>query len=241
VTDPYLAPCLVVLRDEFNKSGPNRDKTTDGWIGDPAHAARQSKHNPHPDTKIVHAIDVDDSGPWLHGTMEDRIQHLIAECRKSGESGLDRGRLTNIIYERRIWSASSNWAEKPYSGDNPHTEHAHIDCEESPEYEQDTRPWGLADKFGDDMPSADEVAQAVWTRALTNPMYGKGGDTRKTVDAEDFQRYPDVLHSNTQGVTKAEAAQTRQELLSANAVLEAKLDAILAAIDQMADRTDSRD
>ena len=140
MTDPYLAPCLVVLRDEFDRSGPNRDKTTDGWIGDPAHAARTSKHNPHPTTKIVHAIDVDKSGPWITGTMEDRIQHLVGQCCMSGESGLDHGRLTNIIFNKRIWSASSNWAQKPYSGENPHTEHAHINYEKSPEYEQDTRP-----------------------------------------------------------------------------------------------------
>ena len=62
----YLAPSLVQLRNEINRRWPNRDKTSDGWIGDPAHQATKSDHNP--DSKgCVHALDIDKDGidPWL--------------------------------------------------------------------------------------------------------------------------------------------------------------------------------
>ena len=41
-----LVPCLVALRNEFNQLAPNRDKASDGSIGDTSHAASSSDHNP---------------------------------------------------------------------------------------------------------------------------------------------------------------------------------------------------
>lgn len=144
-----LAPCLVTLRGEFNALNPDRDKASDGWIGDPAHAAGDSDHNPD-SNGVVHAIDVDETGPWPNGaTMEKIVQHVIAECRKSGESGLDRGRLKYVIYERRIWEASNGWAQRAYSGANAHDKHAHFSCEYNTGYANDTRPWGIEQKWGD--------------------------------------------------------------------------------------------
>jgi hypothetical protein len=36
----------VRLRDQIDRRWPNRDKRSDGWIGDSDHAARKSDHNP---------------------------------------------------------------------------------------------------------------------------------------------------------------------------------------------------
>jgi hypothetical protein len=147
MAEPYLVPCLVTLRGEFNALNENRDKSSDGWIGDQSHQSGQSDHNPASDGG-VHAIDVDKSGPWPEGSMEKFVQYIISECRKSGETGKDRGRLKYVIYDRRIWSASNGWAEEYYSGSNAHDQHAHFSCEYDSKYENDTTPWGLEDKFG---------------------------------------------------------------------------------------------
>ena len=64
-----LVPCLVKLRSEFNAIAPDRDKSSDGSIGDAAHQDSQSDHNPDETGNVpirdaykvneVHAIDVD--------------------------------------------------------------------------------------------------------------------------------------------------------------------------------------
>lgn len=180
-----LAPCLVTLRDEFNKLNPNRDKSTDGWIGDAAHQENPtSDHNPDGDG-IVHAIDVDETGPWPNGaTMEKMVQYLVAECRKSGESGKDRGRLKYIIYERRIWSASTGWAEEYYDGSNAHDKHVHVSCEYASTYENDKTSWGLYDKFG---ASVSLTAKEIWDYLFTDP-YDESETPRK-VSAGNWLRY----------------------------------------------------
>ena len=57
----YLAPSLNVLRGEIDAAHPHRQKKMDGTIGDAAHAARDSDHNPNA-RGSVNAIDVDEIG-----------------------------------------------------------------------------------------------------------------------------------------------------------------------------------
>jgi hypothetical protein len=42
----YLAPALTVGRAEVNRRWPKRDLTSDGTVGDEAHQATRSDHNP---------------------------------------------------------------------------------------------------------------------------------------------------------------------------------------------------
>ena len=54
----YPVAGVTKLRDQVDNRWPKRDKRTDGIIGDAAHQARQSDHNP--DSKgAVHALDLD--------------------------------------------------------------------------------------------------------------------------------------------------------------------------------------
>jgi len=147
-----LVPCLVRLRAEFNTLFPLRDKGSDGWIGDARHQEEHSDHNP--DSRgLVHAIDVDtDLGGGAD--MQDFVDHLV---------GRRDNRLTYIIFNRRIWSASHGWTGRAYTGSDPHTGHAHISADNTPAYENDTSSYHLEDV----MPTADQIVDALLARKIT--------------------------------------------------------------------------
>lgn len=136
--EPRLVPCLVQLRAEFNTAGPHRDKRSDGWIGDPAHAARQSAHNPNAQG-WVRAIDVDKTGPWMPGlTFAEMIDRLVYRHRTDAEN-----RLQNIIWAGRIASRSWGWTWRDYDGPNSHDEHAHLEARIDGTGWMNASPWHL--------------------------------------------------------------------------------------------------
>lgn len=163
-----LTPALVALRDAFNRVAPNRDKTSDGSIGDQAHADSVSDHNPDETGAVpihdadtvdeVHAIDVDEDlrAADARGafTMMRAVRQLVEDHRTGREA-----RLRYIIYERTIWSASWGWAAREYTGANPHDKHAHFSGSYDTAKERDTSPWNLG-YVEDDMPTIQEFLAA---------------------------------------------------------------------------------
>lgn len=143
-----LVACLDELWDELDEIAPDRDTSSDGWIGDAAHQERTSSHNDDEAGKVpiydadskheVHALDADKDLRRSDVTMEDVVQHILARCR----SGQER-RLRYIIYNRRIWEASNNWRQRSYTGSNPHDQHAHFDASYETALEADRSSWGL--------------------------------------------------------------------------------------------------
>lgn len=176
-----LVPSLVQLRSEFNELAPNRDKASDGSIGDAAHSASVSDHNPSSDGQ-VHAIDVDRDLKVPGLDMEEVIQFLLARCR----AGLET-RLKYVIFNRRIWTASNGWRTSDYHGKNPHDHHAHFSAKYDTRSEASIASWELEDLMAIDynkvrdivreeidkrldglvVPSADAIAQAVYRAART--------------------------------------------------------------------------
>lgn len=164
-----LVPCLVSLREEFNRLAPARDNASDGSIGDVAHQQESSDHNPDETGKTpsedadsvneVHAIDVDSDLRKPGWTMQRCVDIIVARHR----TGLD-DRLQNVIYNRRIWSRSWGWTARAYSGPSPHTEHAHFSARYTTAQEADTRPWGLLEE--DTMTPDDAKAVAAATQNL---------------------------------------------------------------------------
>jgi hypothetical protein len=119
---PILCKAGQQLREQFDDSFPDRDRRSDGWIGDLRHSARPSDHNPDRETGIVRAIDVDrdvhKSGkPDLMPDIADQIR-LAA---KAGEK-----RVSYIIFAGRIASSRMGWRWRPYKGSNPHNHHLHV-------------------------------------------------------------------------------------------------------------------
>jgi putative peptidoglycan binding protein len=128
----HVVPNLEELRDQMNVRFPNRDKSSDGSIGDTSHAARASSHNPDltgspeyrdGDAKDeVRARDFDADLRDSNGvTMERVVQHLVEMARA--------GRLPHleyIIFNKRIWTKGTGWTTRTYTGSNPHDKHAHV-------------------------------------------------------------------------------------------------------------------
>lgn len=162
-----LVPCLGQLRTELNTIAPNRDKTTDGTIGNAAHQKHISDHNDDEVGRVpirdadgkheVHAVDldVDLREPGL--SMERVVQHVIARCRSGAEK-----RLRYVIYNRRIWEQSNGWRQRSYVGDNAHTEHAHFSSSYETKLEASTASWGL-----EDIPVALTEGDKKWLEAMT--------------------------------------------------------------------------
>lgn len=111
-----LATSLIKLREQINAEFPNRDKSSDGSIGDPAHSARKSDHNPNP-AGVVCAIDIDED---LNG--DRTLEQVVTAIRASRDK-----RVKYIIYEGRITVQGNDLQSwKQYSGPNSHSHHAHI-------------------------------------------------------------------------------------------------------------------
>lgn len=159
-----LVPSLVSLRNEFNRLAPNRDKASDGSIGDTSHAASPSDHNPDETGRTpyedsdhsneVHAIDVDDDLRKPGWTMTKCVEIIVIRHREGRDN-----RLQNVIYNRRIWSRSWGWTARRYTGASAHTEHAHFSARYTTAQERDTRPWGLLE--------ADDVTKSEFNAWMT--------------------------------------------------------------------------
>jgi hypothetical protein len=122
---PKLCAAGETLRDQINKAFVDRDKTSDGWIGDARHSATESQHNPDysdPNSKWawVRAIDIDaDLGGAKNNS--DYLADQIRLCAKAGES-----RIAYVIFKGRIASSKKSWAFRPYSGFSRHDHHIHV-------------------------------------------------------------------------------------------------------------------
>jgi hypothetical protein len=113
-----IAKSLATLRDQINALSPNRSKASDGWIGDAAHSARRSDHNPD-GSGIVRALDI--THDPAHGIDGDKLAAALIASRDP--------RIKYIIWNRRILSGRAGpqaWVWRPYSGANPHTKHLHL-------------------------------------------------------------------------------------------------------------------
>jgi len=124
-----LVAAGVTLRAQINKRWPTREKLSDGWIGDRAHAARRSDHNP--DSKgWVHALDIDADllGKGKRARSRKVAQELadqLIEYARSGAPGSER--LKYVVFDNHI--ASGTYSKQFWTwrkGSWGHTEHIHV-------------------------------------------------------------------------------------------------------------------
>lgn len=151
----YLAPSLASLRDEINRAHPNRDKTSDGWVGDTAHAARRSDHNPdYASGGVVRALDVDKDGI-------DTAELLRVACASPSTE--------YVIWNWKIYTRSNGFRPQTYTGVNGHTLHMHISIRHTKTAEA-ARKWGY--KAGGAVPTPPKpvtlTAAQITARTVAN-------------------------------------------------------------------------
>jgi len=120
---PKLSKAAIQLREQCDDSFPNRDRASDGWIGDSRHSATKSDHNPD-DAGWVRAIDIDadlDKSKGISVYLADQIRTYAKS----------NGRITYVIHMGKICSRKSLWRWVKYSGINAHNHHIHVSFDKS--------------------------------------------------------------------------------------------------------------
>jgi hypothetical protein len=108
-----------------NRLWPARDRTSDGWIGDPRHASRFSDHNPDRRGR-VHALDLDQGGIDVEALVRAAILH----------KGTHYVIADGLIYRKR-----RAFSPEPYTGSNPHRSHVHVSVSRSWLGRRSRRSW----------------------------------------------------------------------------------------------------
>ncbi len=110
-----IASSLDKLRSQVNATYPNRNKASDGWLGDAAHAASASDHNPN-SQGVVCALDL------THDPGNGLDVHALADHIRTHR----HPNLKYIISNSRICGAWTGWNWATYTGSNKHNKHAHF-------------------------------------------------------------------------------------------------------------------
>lgn len=116
---PWLCKAGVQFREQVDDWFPDRDRKSDGWLGDARHSAGVSDHNPDWTTAVVRAIDIDADLSQQKGLSV----YLADQIRLAGK--IDR-RISYVIHMGKIASPKKGWEWRPYVGINAHNHHIHV-------------------------------------------------------------------------------------------------------------------
>lgn len=158
-----LAKSLVQLRDQINKEWPKRSKRSDGTLGDAAHAARKSDHNPN-SKGVVTAMDVTD---------DDASGADMAKVAEALRASRDK-RIKYVIHMGRYFSVKTGWQWSKYSGVNAHEKHLHISVVADQKLWDDMSVWPI--KEGDDDVPQFTEEEAAFLKQLKKNVEGEGSN-----------------------------------------------------------------
>lgn len=203
---------VVNLTNQLNRAFSNRDKTSDGTIGDTAHQGRTSGHNPDDTKGSKPAWDGDpDNDP------EVRAKDIDSDFRTPGVTAqkvVDHmRRLPNfdsvcryLIYNGYIYHERDDFAKVAFDGD-PHREHIHFEGAWSQSADNngsyDFRFEELTEDYVDAATIKAIAAEVV--EQINNAAYGKG-DSRETFEERLAQ-----IDSRTQHIEEWVTAQEAKD------------------------------
>lgn len=163
-----VAPACAAALREATVRWPHRNRASDGTIGDTAHSARSSDHNPD-ERGMVLAFDL--TNDPAHGCDAHALVEQAVARRDP--------RIKYAISQGRIWSAlreDEGW--RSYSGSNPHDKHAHVSVHRS--HENDTSPWWAPQE--EDELTADEKQMLKEVHAMLKAIGAPRRSDRKDPD-----------------------------------------------------------
>jgi hypothetical protein len=166
-----LNPALSAFRSAVDVRYPDRDKKSDGTIGDKAHQTRKSDHNQDADGS-VDAWDMDVELNGRGKPYAEDVEHLkrVFQAHESSRYW---------IHDDQIAERSNGWKRRAYMpGDedrNKHIKHIHWNTRQS--LERSKAPWRLDD---DEDLNREQVGQLrdihfLLSKAVPNP---SGDNTR---------------------------------------------------------------
>jgi hypothetical protein len=197
---------LDVLLRQIDEAAPSRSKKSDGSIGDPDHAARDSDHNPesppppgNPDNEV-------DARDFTHDPAHNADMGVVTEAiRKSRDR-----RVSYIIFDRRITGPNHNWEWDDYTGDDPHTGHAHVSVNDT--HNDETQLWEIG--IDDVMTAAQQYVQHVMNYRLDAIIHMRLTNNVPALTTTDGSKYPAFSEPNhlaskiTEVVTKIDTLLT---------------------------------
>jgi hypothetical protein len=135
-----IAASLEVLREQINRIAPGRDKSSDGGIGDEAHASRSSDHNPWFTENGVGIVTARDfTNDPAHGMDSHQLAlALVASRDERIKYVIDHGRICSGTYQDK-----PAWVWRQYTGENKHDHHVHVSVKSDKRYYDDKTEWRL--------------------------------------------------------------------------------------------------
>ncbi len=124
---PTPAPCCLQALRDATARWPNRNRASDGIMGDAAHQARRSDHNDGNAFDLTHDP--------AHGV----------DCNVLSRQVINDARVTYVIWNRQIYNrsrAGEGW--RAYTGSNPHNHHMHVSIQAASRNNLSPWPWSGA-------------------------------------------------------------------------------------------------
>lgn len=173
-----LARSLETLRTQVNAAWPTRSKTSDGTIGDEAHASRSSDHNPwvkEGAMGIVTAMDI------THDPKSGCDSYKLAETLLKSRDP----RIKYVISNGKIAAGTDGpqpWVWRKYSGANAHAHHVHISVKADKTHYDDTQNWTIG----------SGAAAATAAKNVVAPKSNYSADVERVQSALDKLGYHEV-------------------------------------------------
>lgn len=219
------SPSVKALLSQATAIAPTRNKASDGICASQQHHAQNPTSDHEADSRgLAHAGDVTNSEVFpVHALLRQkvvkrrdvRVKYIISNWR--------------IISYYPVGGYPA-WAERPYHGSNPHTQHGHVSIRYGVLYENDTSPWWtddeedeLAGEIGKQI-LAEVQAQSVRLKAVEESVgerYPGGPTLQKALvryeDTDDDPETPKLPqeHLNTLQDMLSEVIHTLGELADA--------------------------